>query len=131
MAISSWLGRGECRKGEENEENERKKERKKGEEEELVKDEAFGCCYFRLRKGRSFLSQDHVSPIWHLPSHSSDIKKLLSCCDNLVFETAFKTETKSVGFSFFPVVGLLVLLWFREKWTLLSSSPSSSAYNST
>jgi hypothetical protein len=28
MAISSWLGRGECRKGEENEENERKKERK-------------------------------------------------------------------------------------------------------
>lgn len=28
MAISSWLGRGECRKGEENEENERKKGRK-------------------------------------------------------------------------------------------------------
>jgi hypothetical protein len=26
---------------------ERKKERKKGEEEELVKDEAFGCCDFR------------------------------------------------------------------------------------
>lgn len=34
---------------------ERKKERKKGEEEELGKDEAFGCCYFRWGKeGASF-----------------------------------------------------------------------------
>ncbi len=42
-------------------------------------------------------------PYLHLSSRSSDIKKLLSCCDGLVLETAFKTETKSVGFflSFF------------------------------
>jgi hypothetical protein len=73
MAISSWLGRGECRKGEENEENEREKERKKREGERACQKRSFLVVAIFVEERKELPLTRSCEPYLHLSSHSSDI----------------------------------------------------------
>jgi hypothetical protein len=97
MAISSWLGQGSAAR---EKKTRRTKESKKGEEEELVKDEAFWLLLFSLRKERSFLSQGHVSPTCIFP-HILVTSKSFYLAVTVLFWKPLLKQKQSLSVSFF------------------------------